>query len=190
MSELETLPRIRCGAPRGKEFELWWTCPFEVPVSVPSEGAYRVEVVARQDAGGDEPAKLLLIDKQFEVQAEEWDDRQIISSDVSLAAGRQTVTLQFENDDVRRAEIHMDRLVIRNENGRTVKQLEFETLTEGCGFRRSSRGEVELAPWHTNVCPVEVSIPRPGRYRILRLRYMGRGSDKLVGGVTAVGNKG
>ena len=181
--ELETLPRVRCGAPRGNEFELRGTCPFEVPVSVPSEGTYRVEVVARQDAGGDEPARLLLGDKLFEVSAEEWDDRQIISTDVSLAAGRQSVTLQFENDDSRRAEIHMDRLVIRNENGRTVKQLEFETLADGCGYRRSSRGEVELAPWHTNVCPVEVAIPRPGRYRIVvtARQENAEGSPALLG---------
>ena len=181
--ELETLPKVRCGGPRGEEFRLQSTCPFEVPVSVPSEGTYHVEVVARQIAGGDEPAKLLLIDKQFEVQAEEWDDRQSISSDVSLAAGRQTVTLQFENNDVRRAAIHMDRLVIRNENGRTVKQLEFETLTEGCGYRRSSQGEVELAPWHTHVCPVEVSIPRPGRYRMVvtARQENAEGSPALLG---------
>ena len=165
--ELETLPKVRCGSPRREEFRLQWACPLEVPVSVPSKGIYHVEVVARQIAGGDEPAKLLLIDKQFEVQAEEWDDRQTFSSDVSLAAGRQSITLQFENDETRRAEIHLDRLVIRDENGATVKQLEFEALAEECGDRRSSRGEVELAPWHTNVCPVEVSIPRPGRYRIL-----------------------
>ena len=165
--ELETQPKVRCGGPRGEEFKLQWACPFEVPVSVPSGGIYRVEVVARQIAGGDEPAKLLLFDKQFEVSAEGWDNRQIIGTDVSLAAGRQSITLQFENDETRRAEIHLDRLVIRDENGATVKQLEFEALAEECGDRRSSRGEVELAPWHTNVCPVEVSIPRPGRYRIV-----------------------
>ena len=181
--ELETLPKVRCGGPRGEEFELWWTCPFEVPVSIPSKGTYRVEVVARQDAGGDEPAKLLLFEKQFEVPAQEWDERQIIGTDVSLAAGRQSITLQFENDQTRRAEIHLDRLVIRNENGRTVKQFEFETLADGCGYRRKSRGDVELAPWHTNVCPVEVSIPHSGRYRIVvtASQENAEGSPALLG---------
>ena len=164
--ELETLPEVRCGAPRGEEYLLWSTCPFEVPVSVPSEGTYRIEVLARQEAGGDEVAKLLLLDTLFEVQAEEWDNRQTIGTDVSLAAGPQSVTLQFDNDAAFRAEIYLDRLVIRNQSGETVKELEFETLAEGCGHRHSSRGEVELNPWHTKVCPVEVSIPDAGQYRI------------------------
>lgn len=163
--ELETLPELGCGAPREEEFILWSTCPFEVPVSVPSEGTYRVEVVARQEPGGDEPAKLLLLDTLFDVPAEDWDDRQIVSTDISLTAGPQLLKLQFDNDASFRAEIHMDRLVIRKESGETVKELEFETLAE-CGYRRSSLGEVELTPWHTNVCPVEVPIPDPGRYRI------------------------
>ena len=181
--ELETLPEIRCGAPRKEEFKLWSTCPLEVPVSVPNEGTYRVDVVARQIAGGDEPAKLLLLDTLFDVSAEEWDDRQIISTDVSLAAGLQAVTLQLDNNAYLRAEIHMDQLVIRNENGETVKELEFEALDEECGRRHSSRGEVELNPWHTNVCPVEVSIPNPGHYRIevTARRENAEGSPALLG---------
>ena len=165
--ELETLPKSTCGAPRSEEFRLERSsCPLEVPVSVPSEGTYVVEVVARQDAGGDEPARLRMFDTLFDVSAEEWDERQTVSTEASLAAGPQSVALHFDNDAILRSKINMDRLVIRNEDGETVEQIEFESLSEDCGYRRSREGWVELKPWDTDVCPVQVSIPDQGQYLI------------------------
>lgn len=162
--ELETLPEIDCGTGTDREFALWWGCPLSAPVSVPKAGTYRIEVVARQEAAGGEAAKLRVGAELFDVVAEEWDERQTFSVDATLAAGRPSLLLQFDNDWSSFATILLDGLIIWRENCETVKELAFGSLSESCGHRRES--EVELQPWHDEGCRVKFSVTEQGNYRI------------------------
>ncbi len=60
--ELEDLPRVdRCNHPVGDHFALHCEGALEVPINIPADGRYEVEVVAWADQFGDEPAKLAIL---------------------------------------------------------------------------------------------------------------------------------
>ena len=59
--ELESLPpqsRPECNYPRAGIFRLNCEGSLDVAVSIPADGEYRIDVIAYQQAGGDEPANL------------------------------------------------------------------------------------------------------------------------------------
>ena len=93
--DLESMPAIRCGYPSDGYYRLYWTCPFDVPVTVPEAGEYRIEVRAWQRAVGDEAAQLEIAGESFEVRAESQEDAQTFGVTSKLAAGIQLVRLQF-----------------------------------------------------------------------------------------------
>ena len=47
-----------CNGPRDLAFVLYSSGWLDVPVTIPSDGEYRIEIIAWQDAGGSEPARL------------------------------------------------------------------------------------------------------------------------------------
>ena len=162
--ELESRPDIECGDAREEEFRLRDECEFNVPVTVPTEGLYRLEVVARQDAAGDEPARLRILDREFEVTAEQWEQRQTLSMEVQLRTGTQAVQLEFTNDLRIHASLYLGGLVVRSQSGEPVASVPFETVTENCGYVRRNTGENELKPW--NDCTVPFNVPATSTYTI------------------------
>ena len=62
--ELETLPRQRCGRPRGDFYFMRYNCAVQVPVQLAAHGVYSVEIQAYQERAGDEAARL-----QIDVQS-------------------------------------------------------------------------------------------------------------------------
>ena len=62
--ELKSLPSQAnpdCNYPRDSDFALNCEGTLDVPVSIPAEGDYEIEVVAWQEAGGDQPARLEIV---------------------------------------------------------------------------------------------------------------------------------
>ena len=165
--QLESLPRIRCGRPRDDEYHLGYRCPLEVPVTIPADGVYAVEVSVWQEAAGGETARLLIGGNSFEVTSESRASPDKVISNVSLAAGPQTLTLQFENDYKKLEALLLDRMVVRDGGGEPVTTIEFESLDVDCGYIRRQSGEVEIQSWHAD-CLIGVSfaIPSAGNYSV------------------------
>ena len=161
--ELESLPEISCGGEAGDEYRLWSSCPFEVPVTVPSEGTYRIEVVARQEAAGDGPAKVRVAGNTFDVTAEQWDERQTIGTEASLAKGRQSIVLEFENDFWRSARIYVDGVVVRSEGGHVVQTIGSDSFRRDCD-EVNHLGEADLNQWDN--CSLKLAISVAGTYEI------------------------
>ena len=162
--ELESLSEMpSCGHPESEEYMLYTECGLDVPVTVPSEGAYRVEVLARQQAAGDGPARLRIQGKSFDVNAEDWDDRQAISAELTLAKGRQAITLEFENDYWRSVSLWVNGVVVRNEGGQKVQSFESDSLRRDCA-EVNDRGEADLNQWEG--CSLKLAVPDRGIFQI------------------------
>ena len=159
---LETLAERPCGGPRAEEYLLRSTCPLEVPVVVPNGGRYRVEVSARQEAAGNEPARLRMLGQLFDVLAQEEDEWQTIRAETELAEGRQELVLEFANDYWRDPRILIDSLVVRDGGGGIVASLGAEAFQLGCRTV-GNMGEAYLN--ERDHCALQVSLPGDGSYR-------------------------
>ena len=159
--ELETLPEKPCGGPNSERYMLWSRCRLDVPVMVPTAGAYRVEVLARQDAAPGEPARLRMFGQLFDVFAEEEDEWQTIRTGVELVEGRQTVAIEFVNDFWQSSSILIDSMLVRNAAGSIVASLGTEEFHRGCEVVNRN-GEADLNEWES--CALSVSLPADGTY--------------------------
>ena len=161
--ELESLRRQPCGGPDGEEFRLWSNCELKVPVTLQREGTYRVTVLARQEAAGDEPARLTIQDQSFDVVAEEWVDRGEFSIEQAFSKGRNEVVLGFENDYFRSVSIFVGGVVVLDAGGEVVQSLGKGSFERGCGDV-NGRGEADLNQWED--CSLQLNIATRGTYAI------------------------
>ena len=163
--DLKSLPAIRCGQPKAEYYRLDWTCPFDVPITVPEAGEYRIEVSAWQRTAGDEAATLEIAGESFEVTAESPEDSQTVGVTSELAAGGQHVRLQFTNDYYRAAALFLGQLSVLDREGAIIYSSQGDALAGDCGESRGS-GEWRVRYWQEG-CTVDVpvSIPSSGAYR-------------------------
>ena len=163
--ELSSLPEIDCGSPVDEEYHLAWTCPFDVPVTAPATGTYAIEVSGYQRAAGDENARLRIGRDSLEVASDSSDSPQTVTARVPLIRGLQTVRLELENEFYLAESILLDRMVVRNQGGSVVSDIEFESLDVNCGWPSEEDGAVHL-DWDGCSLSAPIEIPTTGSYRI------------------------
>ena len=162
--ELESLPSVQCGSPVSEEFRFRRTCQLDVPVTLPTAGTFRVEVRARQQAGGDEPAQLMIGEESFDITAETLEDAQTVGTALTLAAGEQLVGIRFTNGYYRAAGLFLGGLVVRDSTGEVVHRL--DSLAGNCSRPRADSGDSELLYWRACSVEVALSLAADGIYRI------------------------
>ena len=160
--ELETLAEKPCGSPLSEEYMPWNRCRLDVPVVMPTAGAYRVEALARQEAAPGEAGRLRMFGQLFDVLAEEGDEWQAIRAYAELAEGRQAVVLEFVNDFWQSSSILIDSMVVRDAEGSIVTSLGTAEFRRGCASVNGN-GEADLDEWES--CALQISLPTDGSYR-------------------------
>lgn len=178
-TELVGFESIGCGGPAAWNGTYKLQCEHEwldVPVEVPSEGAYRIAVEGYQNAFGAEPAVLRIavpsgggtVAEEFEITAEDSARSQTVALTASLDTGRNTVRLGLVNAHVEDRDLLLDRLTVRNRNGSVIREVELETLGEAeCGGAGEWQGVGGFKLWSSG-CSLEIglSIPSDGEYGI------------------------
>ena len=123
----------------------------------------------------------------FDITSESWETRQSVYLDAPLSPGSKTVRLAYTNnlrDEQQDSEgnpldrnLSLDRLTVTDSSGRTVSEVELETLArQGCG-----RPQDEFY-WMKGNCSLEVAleIASAGDYRIAVVAHQDRAGDEAA----------
>ncbi len=118
----------------------------------------------------------------LDVDAESRETRREVSVTGLLRAGKATATVYLENelwDDEQQSHVrslYLDRLVLRDSAGRTIKTQEFEEVDHECAW---GAGEA-IVFWNT--CPVAVplDVPTDGSYEVAVSAWAEQGGDEMA----------
>ncbi len=125
----------------------------------------------------------------FEITATSPDSQQLVTLEVPLSAGSQTVNLAFTNNSTfgqKDSEgkpldrnLSLDRLVVRNGSGAIVSEVELETLDrQGCGYPRPSAGFYFMR--RNCSLQVPIAVGSSGVYTVEILAYQDQAGDQAA----------
>ena len=119
------------------------------------------------------------LNASFEIEAG-WPDQETLSLNGRLTAGSSTVRLTYTNDYSDSAadrNVYLDRLEVRNAEGRVVASREIEEIdtSDDCNRRNGDH----YALWCSGSVEVPVDIPAPGRHTIEVVVWAEHAGDEL-----------
>ncbi|MCZ0942758.1 MAG: hypothetical protein OXJ53_06870 [Gammaproteobacteria bacterium] len=121
--------------------------------------------------------------KTFELESDDWHNKEALTMRARLAAGERTVWISFLNDFWDETEgdrnLRLDRLELRNSAGETIEAVELESL-DPLGDGECNHPVGDHFALHCNgTLYVPIMVPADGEYVIEVLAWADQGGDEL-----------